>query len=127
MGKKRIVHLSLTFLIASVWIINGLFCKVLDFAPRHEQIVSRILGPEYSEVLTKAIGIAEIFMAVWIISRIWSRLSAVTQIVIVVLMNAIEFVLAPDLLLFGRFNFVIALAFIGVVYYNECVLNEELT
>ena len=117
----------LTYLIASVWIINGLICKVLDLAPRHEQIVWRILGNEYSEILTKAIGIAEILMAVWILSRVRSRMNAVTQILVVALMNAIEFVLAPDLLLFGRFNIVIAFGFIALVYYNEFVLNKELT
>jgi len=116
----------LTYLTASVWIINGLFCKVLNFAPRHEQIVSRILGPEHSEILTKAIGISEIFLAVWILSRIASRINAFTQIVIVAVMNAVEFVLAPDLLLFGRFNFVIAFGFIVLVYYNEFALNKEL-
>ena len=117
----------LTYLIASVWIINGLICKVLDLAPRHEQIVSRILGNEYSEILTKAIGIAEILMAVWILSQVRSRMNAVTQILVVALMNAIEFVLAPDLLLFGRFNIVIAFGFIALVYFNEFVLNKELT
>jgi hypothetical protein len=43
-------------LIAAAWLVNGLFCKVLNFVPRHEEIVRRILGDEYSVFLTKASG-----------------------------------------------------------------------
>lgn len=60
----------LTIGISLVWLINGLFCKVLDFVPRHELIVSRILGTEYASIFTKLIGIAEILMVVWILSGI---------------------------------------------------------
>ncbi len=126
MSIKWAIHILLTYLIASVWIINGLFCKVLNLVPRHEQIVSRILGNDYSGVLTKAIGISEILMAIWILSKIKSRLCATTQIVIVAAMNTIEFFLAPDLLLFGKLNSLIALIFIGLVYYNEFALNKKL-
>lgn len=81
---KEIIHKFLNFLIALVWIANGLFGKVLNFVPRHEQIVARILGGEYSRILTAGIGVAEIFMAIWVLSRIKSRLNAATQILIVV-------------------------------------------
>lgn len=107
-----------------MWLINGLYCKVLGFVPRHEQIVARILGSDNTALLTVAIGIAEVVMTVWILSGIRSRFCAITQIAVVVAMNIIEFVLAPDLLLFGRFNFVIAMMFVGIVYYNEFVLAK---
>ena len=42
-------------------------------------------------------------------------------------MNVLEFFLAPDLLLFGRFNLVIAISFVGLVYYNEFVRSERLS
>jgi hypothetical protein len=90
------IHRTLTYCIATVWIANGLFCKVLDFVPRHAEIVARILGTGYAGVLTKAIGVAEILMAVWILSGIKSRLNAATQIVVVGVMNILEFILAPD-------------------------------
>ena len=35
-------------------------------------------------------------MAVWILSGIKSRLNAATQIVVVGVMNVLEFILAPD-------------------------------
>ena len=44
---------------------------------------------------------------------------------IVATMNGMEFILVPDLLLWGRFNSIFALLFIGLVYYNEFVLNKQ--
>ena len=119
------VRTLLTFFISAVWLVNGLFCKVLGLVPRHEEIVARILGIEYSAMLTIAIGVAEVFMAVWVLSRIRARLCALTQIVIVAAMNVIELFLASDLLLFGKWNLFIAGIFIGLVYYNEFVLGQR--
>ncbi len=89
------IHSTVRYFAAAVWIANGLFCKVLNLVPRHEQIVARILGDQYSGLLTKAIGAAEIAMAVWILSGIMPRLNAMTQIVVVGAMNVLEFFLAP--------------------------------
>jgi len=41
-------------------------------------------------------------------------------------MNTLEFILVPDLLLWGRLNSLFALLFISLVYYNEFVLNKKL-
>jgi len=38
------LYTIVTYLIAAVWLVNGLFCKVLHLTPRHERIVARILG-----------------------------------------------------------------------------------
>ena len=73
----------------------GLFCKVLNFVPRHEQIVARILGAGCARTLTEAIGAAEILMAVWVLSGIAARFNAVTQIAVIGAMNVLEFILAP--------------------------------
>lgn len=123
--KRQTVHRLLTWLIALVWITNGLFCKVLDMVPRHREIVGRILGEEHAVLFTRLIGISEILMAVWIVSRIWPRLNAIAQMTIIATMNTIEFILAPDLLLWGRMNSVFALLFILVIGYNEFVLNKK--
>ena len=123
--KAVTVHRILTYCIAAVWIANGLFCKLLNFVPRHEQIVARILGPGYAGILTKGIGVAEIVMAVWILSGIQSRFNAATQIVVVGAMNVLEFVLAPDLLLWGRFNAFFAILFMIAIYYNEFIVQPK--
>jgi hypothetical protein len=118
-------HKILNCLIAIVWFANGLFCKVLNLVPRHEQIVARILGEEFSRPLTLTIGLAEIAMAVWIMSGIKSRLNALAQIAIVAIMNMLEFILVPDLLLWGKANSVFALIFIFIIYFNEFILNKR--
>lgn len=124
MQKKRIYRIF-TFLIAAVWVANGLFCKVLNLVPRHEQIVARILGNEYSRPLTILIGISEILMAIWIMSGIKPRWNAITQMIIIGTMNTLEFILAPDLLLWKKFNAVFAFLFICFIGYNEFVLNSK--
>ena len=119
------LHRFLNYLIALVWVINGLICKVLDLVPRHRAIVGRILGEDHAVILTKLIGLSEVAMAVWVLSGIARRLNAWTQIVIIAAMNILEFFLAPDLLLWGRANAVIALLFIILIYYNEFKLAEN--
>lgn len=102
---------------ALVWIINGLVCKILDLAPRHRAIVARILGDEHSLELTRLIGLGELLLAAWILSQWKWRVSASLQIAAVFAMNVIEFFLAPDLLLFGRWNAFVASAYILLVAY----------
>jgi hypothetical protein len=122
-NHRKFLHIVLSILIALVWFVNGLFCKVLNYVPRHELIVSRILGSEYASHFTKVIGVAEILMVVWIASGIRSRYCAVFQIIIIATMNVLEFILVPGLLLFGRSNIIFAFLFIGVIYWNEFVIR----
>lgn len=120
------INRILNYFIAAVWLANGLFCKVLNLVPRHQEIVGRILGDEYAFLLTTIIGFLEIAMAVWILSRFKTKLNAITQIVIIATMNTLEFMLVPDLLLWGKLNSFFALLFILVIYYNEFSLNKKL-
>ncbi|MET0466024.1 MAG: DoxX-like family protein [Chitinophagaceae bacterium] len=63
---KKVLQRSLTILISLVWLINGLYCKLLNQIPRHQLIVSRILGDEYAGALTKIIGVSEIIIWTYI-------------------------------------------------------------
>jgi uncharacterized membrane protein YphA (DoxX/SURF4 family) len=125
MMSNKIIHTTLTYCIAAVWVANGLLCKILNLVPRHQQIVGRILGLEYAQYLTIAIGCSEILMAIWILSKIKTRLSAMAQIIIVGTMNVLEFTLVPDLLLWGKMNAFFAFLFMLVVYFNEFYLNKK--
>jgi uncharacterized membrane protein YphA (DoxX/SURF4 family) len=125
-NKRKIIYNLLAYFIASVWLVNGLFCKVLNIVPRHGQIVANILGDQYAEVFTKAIGIAEIIMTLWIVSGIKSRLNALMQIIIIGAMNILEFLLVPDLLLWGKFNLLFAMLFIVLIYWNEFALHKKI-
>jgi len=124
--NKSNVYKIIRYFIAAVWLVNGLFCKVLNLVPRHQQIVTEILGDDYAFILTKAIGISEILMAIWILSGIKSRFVAIFQILIVATMNVLEFTLVPDLLLWGKANAVFALLFICLVYWHEFILDKNL-
>ena len=109
--QRNIIQNIFKYSITLVWIANGLLCKVLNFVPRHEQIVARILGDEYSRPLIILIGISEIGMAIWFLSGIKSRLNTIAQIVIVATMNILEFILVPDLLLWGKLNSMFAFSY----------------
>ena len=115
----------LNFLIATIWLANGLFCKVLNVVPRHQEIVGRILGSDHAELFTKGIGFAEIAMAIWIVSGYLSRVNTLMQVVIIGTMNLLEFFLVPDLLLWGRFNLLFAFLFMLVILYNEYYLKPK--
>jgi hypothetical protein len=119
-------HKLLNRLIAATWMVNGLFCKVLNLTPRHQQIVAGILGDDHSRTLTLLIGLSETGMAIWILSGIRTRLNAATQILVVATMNVLEFMLVPDLLLWGKVNSIFAFMFILLIFYNEFILNKKL-
>lgn len=116
--KKKAIFNLLNIFISMVWIANGLCCKLLNMVPRHELIVEKILGKNYAAEITKLIGVFEILMAIWIISRYRHRLNAIIQIIIISTMNLLEFILASDLLLWGKLNAVFALVFILIIYFN---------
>lgn len=124
--KNKQLSIILTYVIAFVWVANGLFCKVLNLVPRHQEIVARILGDDYARPLTFLIGISEVIMAIWILSGYKSKWNTWTQIGVVGLMNTLEFILVPDLLLWGKLNSVFALMFILVVYFQEFKLRSKL-
>lgn len=115
-NRANFFSTALTF---SVWFVNGFFCKVLNLVPRHQQIVARILGEEHSILFTKIIGGLEVMMTVWVISNVKHRLCVFVQILLIAAMNIIEFFCAPDLLLFGRLNIVVAAGFILLLCATE--------
>ncbi len=115
----------LTYLIASIWFINGFYCKVLNLVPRHEEIVGNIIGLKYSRELTFIIGISEIMMVIWIVSKYKTKLNTFTQIFIIGTMNILEFLIVPDLLLWGKLNILFAFGLIAIIYFNEFYLKTK--
>ena len=107
------------YAIAAVWAVNGLLAKLLHLVPRHEQIVARILGPTYAAPLTRLIGVGELLIAAWVASGRWPGLSVAAQVGLILTMNALEFALAPDLLLWGRANLLFAGLFSGFIVWNH--------
>jgi hypothetical protein len=122
------IYTIILWLTALIWLINGLFCKVFNLIPRHTQIVESILqiNPLQAKLLTLAIGFAEVLMAIWIISKKYIKLNAITQILVIGTMNILEFILVPNLLLWGKFNLVFAVVLMLVIYLNQIVLYKKL-
>jgi DoxX-like family len=123
---KSKIYTALNYIIALIWFSNGLFCKVFKLVPRHEVIVTRILGFEYSSEITILIGFSEIIMSFWIISKFKSKLNVILQITIISTMNVLEYFLAPDLLLWGKFNALFAFLLTIIIYANEFFLKPKL-
>lgn len=113
-------------LIASIWLINGLFCKIMDLVPRHQMIVAKILQVSEPVALTRLIGVSEVLMACWIIIAIRLKTAAIVQILVIGAMNILEYLFARELLLWGSLNIVFAFALILVIYWNEFVLQRSI-
>lgn len=90
------------YLLAAVWLANGVGAKLLGLIPRHRLIVARFFGESNSYFVTASIGVAETAMAVWILSGRWRGACAIAQAIVVATMNSLELWRAPDLLLFPR-------------------------
>ncbi len=113
------------FIMAAVWFVNGFVCKVLGWVPRHKEIVARILSDQFAPVLVVLIGLSEVVMAIWILWRIYPRLNAWSQILLVGVMNLLEMILASDLLLWGYFNVGWAGCFMFFVWWTQLRKERE--
>lgn len=110
--------------ISLIWFVNGLYCKILNLVPRHQEIVAKILNEEYAREFTFTIGVLEVLMTIWVLSSFKSKLNSIAQITIVITMNIIEFLLVEDLLLFGKLNILFAVFYCLIIYYNEFVYKN---
>ena len=123
--SRALLYKIIHYCIAAIWLINGLYCKVLHQSPRHKEIVAAILGNQYASTITVWIGIAEIGMATWIVSGFKSKANAITQIIVIGAMNLLEFFMASELLLWGRMNLLFAFLLMVIIYYNEFQLKKS--
>ncbi len=117
-----------TIVIAGVWLVNGLYCKVLGMVPRHQEIVGHFFGQSFAQEITFIIGLSEIALALWILSEKQYKINAVLQICLVAVMNLLEVSFVPDMLLWGQGNGFFALAFIAFVYvHNFTIKNRRIS
>jgi len=78
------------FAVASVWLYEGLWCKVLGREPNQLRIVESVplLGPRVGTIFLKSLGVAETGLALWALSGIEPVPCAAIQTVLLVLLNA---------------------------------------
>jgi hypothetical protein len=74
--KQRVID----FLLAAVWLVMGLYCKLLGQVPRHEAIVGSILGDSIATWLTPMIGAGEVLLGIAIATGLYRKLLASIQI-----------------------------------------------
>ena len=76
--------------IAAVWLYEGLWCKLLGRAPSQVQVVTAVprLGPRFGPAFLKALGLVEVVMAVWVTTGIAPGTCAITQVALLVALNA---------------------------------------
>src|SRR5262245_22644797 len=88
-------------LVASVWLVHGLYHKLMRGSPRHLAIVQSVpglAGTRGARALT-AIGWGEVAIAIWVLSGWRPVLCAATQTTALFSMNALELTYARRLLL----------------------------
>ena len=123
--KSAKVHTVFNVLIAAIWLVNGLYCKVLNFVPRHQEIVGEILGTQYMRPLVIAIGLGEIAVGVAVLLKFKPKFLTIFQIVLVLVMNLIEFFAVPEMLLWGKLNLLFAFVFSAIIYFNFFFLRPN--
>lgn len=76
--------------IASVWLYEGLWCKLLGREKRQFQIVEAVpgLGPRFGRPFLKLLGAAEAGLALWALSGALPLACAAVQTALLVALNA---------------------------------------
>jgi hypothetical protein len=75
--------------VASVWLYQGLWCKVLGRVPHQEAVIGAVpfFSPATAHALLIALGLLESLFAVWVLTGIRPRLAATAQTILLVAMN----------------------------------------
>ena len=75
--------------VAAVWIYEGLWCKLLGGGQSQVDVVTAVprLG-SFAKPFLKMVGLAEIVLAVWVMSGITPGLCAIAQTLFLILLNA---------------------------------------
>lgn len=107
-----------TAIVASVWLIHGLFNKLLHFSPRHLLIVQSVpgLAGGRGEAVLTAIGLFEVGIALWVLSGWAGGVCAAVQTVVLLSMNVVELSVARSLLLWPAGLIPINVMFLGLAW-----------
>jgi hypothetical protein len=86
--------------VAAVWLYEGLWCKVFGRAPHEAQVVAKVprFGPRFGQLFLKALGVVEVMLAVWVISGIDPGACAITEVILLVVLNVNGLLWSRDLI-----------------------------
>jgi uncharacterized membrane protein YphA (DoxX/SURF4 family) len=104
--------------VASVWLVHGLFNKLLHGSPRHLQIVQSVpgLAGAAGERALILIGLVEVGIGLWVLSGWRPRRCAAVQTILLLSMNVTELTFARPLLLWPAGLVPVNLAFLGIAW-----------
>ena len=76
--------------IATVWLYQGLWCKMLGRAPHHEAVIGSVpfLDAAEAHAALLALGGLECALAVWVLCGRWAYGAALAQTFLLAIMNA---------------------------------------
>ncbi|HUK32862.1 MAG TPA: DoxX-like family protein [Vicinamibacterales bacterium] len=76
--------------VAAVWMYEGLWCKVLGRVRSQIDVVTAVprLGPRFGVPFLKMLGVAEVALAVWVMTGIVPGLCAISQTLLLMTLNA---------------------------------------
>jgi len=72
-----------------VWLYEGLWCKLLRGQPHEFQVIVAVprFGPAYGAVFLRALGVAEVAVALWALSAAAPLACAAAQTVLLIALN----------------------------------------
>ena len=109
--------------VAGTWLVHGLYNKLLGGAPRHLQIVQATPGLDGAagEYAVAAVGLAEVAIAVCVLSGYTPRVCAATQTAALLSMNLVELTFARHLLLWPAALLPANVAFLGLAWVGALI------
>lgn len=86
--------------VAAVWLYEGLCCKLLGGDPNQARVVGAVpqLGPRFGGPFLKILGIVEVVLALWVLSRLAPIICALAQTVLLVSLNTGGLLFARELI-----------------------------
>ena len=86
--------------VASVWIYQGFWCKILGQAPHHQKILETtpFVPSSWARQALLTLGVLECILGFWVLSGIRARDGAAVQTVLLVSLNATALVRARNMI-----------------------------
>jgi hypothetical protein len=104
--------------LAAVWLVHGLYNKLLGGSPRHLAIVQSVPGLQGAagRRMLVAVGVTEVAIALWMLSRRAPKACAAVQTAMLLSMNVVELTYARPLLLWPAGLLPLNLCFLALVW-----------
>jgi DoxX-like family len=80
-----LIHVS----VAAVWLYEGLWCKLLGGEPHQLQVIQAVprYGRRTGALFLKLLGVVEVGIGVWVLSRLTPIACAISQTALLVILN----------------------------------------